>query len=112
MISETIAALMKGPKSVADLCEYQQVLVRNAAPIRTFLRAAHEAGIVRIAGYRQCGSTAKTMVIWGMQPSPFSLQDHPKPETAAQIGRRLGVKAATIYKRRNDRRRAGLEARA
>lgn len=96
---EVISALMKGPKTINELCDYYHLNPRNAAPLRRIVHRLHDAGILRIAEYVR-NSVGKISVVWAMQTELFELPDAVRPLTAAQLGETLGVTASAIYAKR------------
>lgn len=68
---ELFAALMKGERTMAQLCEATGIARKNA---ELWVREMHSSGLV----YRrrmQAQASGRTPVVWCLQPEPFACLD-------------------------------------
>ena len=96
-----LASLMRGPKTMAEIGADIGLVKRTEHRLRLQLDALYDMGVIYIPSWASAVSPR-----YALQPGePFVLPDAPKPETAAQIGARLGLAENTIHVRRGKLKR-------
>lgn len=86
--AEIIAFLIKAPRTASELAEVIDLpnkagrLGSAMDRLQAWLDAFHDAGVIRIGGYRQNPAGGQQARVWAMQTELFGLPDVPSPHVA------------------------------
>lgn len=87
--ADIIAFLIKAPRTARELAAVMDLPTSAGRwgsamdRLQAWLDAFHDAGVIRVGGYRQNPAGGQQARVWAMQTELFGLPDVPSPHVAA-----------------------------